>query len=91
MVRLCVPFFTHDMIRAIRGRDRRHNNKNTTDAWRAYREYHNKHLERVNSRNAVFILREFQNVCEIIATFSPKEDVVTHVSVYLKRKYTSYY
>lgn len=88
MVRLCVTFFTHDMIRAIRDRYTR-SNKNKTilmdvSAWRVYREYHNQHLEPVNSRNAVFILNEFLNVCETIATFPPNEHIVLS---YLWRRY----
>ena len=83
MVRLCVTFFTHDMIRAIRGR---YHNRLDNNAWRVYREYHHNHMEPVNSRNAVFILREFQNVCETIATF-PSPDVQL-VRNYLMRKYS---
>jgi hypothetical protein len=76
MVRLCMSFFTNDMIRTIRSKKRGFDIQN----WYLYRTYHQEHtMERVNSGNAIFLFREFQNACETIASFQDE----SHVRMFL--------
>lgn len=82
MVRLCVSFFTPEIIRTIRNRLHKPPFIDPV-IWQVYREYHHQHLEYVSARNAVFIQKEFQNVCEMIVTLSND----TQASAYVARKY----
>ena len=61
MVVLCRSFFTDEVIHSIRS-------KITTDLWEAYRRFHNTHIEKVSSKNAVYIMNEFMYTCETIST-----------------------
>lgn len=72
MVRLCLSFFTNEMIRSIRSKK---NKGFDIQSWYLYRTYHQQHRERVHSGNAVFLFHEFQNTCETIASF-PDESYV---------------
>lgn len=87
MTRLCMSFFTNEVIQSIRKRHQpirgEHLQGYCACIWQTYREYHHTHLERVTSQNAVFIMREFQLVCETIATFPDER----FVHVYLSRKF----
>lgn len=79
MVRLCVSFFSAEFVRNVR--------KRTFDsmiAWQTYREYHNARMERVNNKNAVFIMREFQNACETIQTLRDETCVKMFLSRYMR-------
>ena len=59
MVKLRSEFFTYKTIQIIR------NKKNKIDLWKDYRSYHNQ-FEKVNTTNAIYIMKEFENKCEII-------------------------
>lgn len=67
MVLLCRAFFTPAIIRAIRSQQTR--TEHNTDLWEEYRTFHHTHLEKVSSKNAMYILNEFQHTCETISTF----------------------
>jgi hypothetical protein len=80
MVVLCRSFFTPVVIRAIRGQnteprtgrpkgERKAPGASKEKLWEAYRNFHSTHLEKVNSKNAMFIMNEFRNTCETIQTF----------------------
>ncbi len=60
MVNLRSEFFTSKIIQTIRD-----NKKNKIYLWKDYRSYHNQ-FERVNTSNAIYIMKEFENKCEII-------------------------
>ena len=76
MVVLCLYFFTPEVIRDIRS-------KITTELWEAYRQFHNTHLEKVNSKNAVYIMNEFFDTCSTINTL-PDD----YVQQFLNNKYS---
>jgi hypothetical protein len=82
MVVLCRSYFTKEIIRAIRS------NEKSFDpaAWKAYREYHSARLEKINSKNAVFIMNEFRNTCETIASL-PNESCIKS---FLSNRYTMF-
>lgn len=64
MVRLLPSYFTEQVVHKIRNHSKDVN-------WIDYRKYHARY-ETINSRNAVYIMTEFNNLCETISTF-PKE------------------
>lgn len=64
MVRLIPSYFTEQIILKIR-------NHSEDVNWMEYRKYHSQY-EKITSRNAIYIMTEFNNICETIATF-PKE------------------
>jgi hypothetical protein len=64
MVRLIPSYFTEQVILKIRNHSKDVN-------WMEYRKYHSQY-EKITSRNAIYIMTEFNNICETIATF-PKE------------------
>lgn len=64
MVRLQSSYFTEQVIDKIRNHSKDVN-------WIEYRKYHSQY-EKITSRNAVYIMKEFNNLCETIATV-PKE------------------
>jgi hypothetical protein len=64
MVRLIPSYFTEEVILKIRNHSKDVN-------WTEYRKYHSQY-EKITSRNAIYIMTEFNNICETIATF-PKE------------------
>lgn len=74
-MRLCMYFFTNDMVRMIRSKKRGFDLQH----WYLYREYHAKHMERVHSRNAVFLFHEFQNMCETIASLSNESQIRMYI------------
>lgn len=63
---MCAKFFTTDIVRSIRKSKWGFDIKN----WYLYREYHVRNKERVHSKNAIFLFKEFQNACETIAGFN---------------------
>lgn len=79
MVRLAMSFFTQDVIRAIRTKSYSH-----MAIWKTYRAFHHTNVERVSSQNAVFILREFQNVCETISSL-PEKSVMSFLKIQERR------
>ena len=64
MVRLIPSYFTEQVILKILNHSKDVN-------WMEYRKYHSQY-EKITSRNAIYIMTEFNNICETIATF-PKE------------------
>lgn len=82
MVVLCRSFFTKEVIHAIRSNEKRFD----MTSWKAYREYHSARFEKVNSRNAVFIMNEYQNTCETIATLANESCVKS----FLSNRYTMF-
>ena len=75
MVVLCRSFFTPEVVRAIRSSE--------CDLWEAYRKFHSSNLEKVSSKNALYIRNEFRNTCETIQTF-PTE---LYIRQFLNNKY----
>ena len=68
MVCLRSSYFTDEIIHEIRTTDlKSFFNKH----WCLYRAYHNQ-TEKVSSKNAVFVMNEFQNKIEVIASI-PKQ------------------
>ena len=68
MVYLHKSYFTDAIVNEIRTTSpREFFNKN----WILYRAFHNQ-TEKVSSKNAVFIMNEFRNKCEMIASI-PKQ------------------
>lgn len=80
MVRLCMSFFTHERVCAIRTQKKQTN----MAIWKAYRAFHHTNVEPVSSQNAVFILREFQNVCETISVL-PEKSVMSFLKIQERR------
>ena len=80
MVHLLANYFTQNVIEDIRRLNTKYFNQTT---WSKYRVYHNR-FEHINSRNAVFIMNEFRNRCEVIATlpkpFLNQRDIARIVS-----------
>ena len=64
MVRLIPSYFTEQVILKIRNHSKDVN-------WMEYRKYHSQY-EKITSRNAIYIMIEFNNICETIESF-PKE------------------
>lgn len=64
MVRLIPSYFTEQVILKIRNHSKDVN-------WMEYRKYHSQY-EKITSRNAIYIMTEFNNICETIESF-PKE------------------
>lgn len=81
MVKLIYAYFNNAVIDAIRASPKTFAYEN----WKSYRNYHNNY-EPVSSRNAVFILREFQNMVETIATL-PKDHITSHNLIRLFCRY----
>jgi len=70
MVYLRISYFTNEIVKEIRcTRPSAFFNKH----WCLYRAFHNE-TEKVSSKNAVFIMNEFRNKCEVIASI-PKQYV----------------
>ena len=70
MVYLHISYFTDAIVEEIRTTSpTTFFNKN----WPLYRAFHN-HIEKVSSKNAVIIMNEFRNKCEVIASI-PKQYV----------------
>ena len=78
MVVLCRSFFTPEVVRAIRS-----SGGFSCKLWEAYRNFHSSNLEKVSSKNAIYIMNEFRNTCETIQTF-PTE---IYVRQFLNIKY----
>jgi hypothetical protein len=64
MVRLQSSYFTEKVVEKIR------NHSKDVD-WIEYRKYHSQY-EKITSRNAIYIMTEFNNLCETIAAFPKK-------------------
>lgn len=63
MVHIFFGYFTDDVIRQIRSVPMYFK----METWEDYRRFHNNY-EPVSSKNAVQLMQEFGNVCDIIAT-----------------------
>lgn len=76
MVYLRISYFTDAIIHEIRSTSpNTFFNKN----WPLYRAFHNE-TEKVSSKNAVFIMNEFRNKCEMIASI-PKHYIMSPIDL----------
>jgi len=63
MVKVFMGYFTSDVIDEIRSSSLYFKQ----ETWKLYRDYHNQY-EKITSKNAVYIMNEFRNICETIST-----------------------
>ena len=61
MVRVYLSYFTPEVIDEIRSSPLYFKE----ETWKLYRDYHNKY-EKISSKNAIYIMNEFRNICETI-------------------------